>query len=298
MIEEKMDRRDFMRQGSLLSAALAAMGLPQPVRGATPIGPTLPTIKLGQLEVSRLILGSNPFYGFSHQSKELSREMVAYYTDARIAALLDAAANHGITAVASPPYERWIRLFSNYLERGGKLRTWIAQPDGKPSRMKDEIAAAVEGGAKVVFVQGARVDAQFAAGNLDVVGDWIEHIKGLGVPAGMASHGPDVHLEAEKRGFPTDFYFQCFYNPRQGYREEDRQKAIAAIRQIAKPVVGYKILAAGRTGAAEGFEFAFRHLRDKDGVCVGMFPKRDPDQIEENVGLTIRGAARGGPQSE
>jgi len=269
------------------------MGLAQQARGARRTGPALPTIELGQLEVSRLILGSNPFYGFSHQSKELSREMVDYYTDARIAALLDGAASHGITAVASPPYERWIRLFRGYLERGGKLRIWIAQPDGKPSRMKDEISTAVEAGAKAVFVQGARVDAQFVAGNLDVVGNWIEHIKSLGVPAGMASHRPDVHVDAEKRRFPTDFYFQCFYNPRQGYREQDRQKAIAAIRQIAKPVVGYKILAAGRTRAAEGFEFAFRHLRDKDGVCVGMFPKHDPDQIEENVGLTMRGAPRG-----
>jgi len=94
-----------------------------------------------------------------------------------------------------------------------------------------------------------------------------------------------VHLEAETRRFPTDFYFQCFYNHSQGYHDEDRWKAIQTIRQIPKPVVGYKILAAGRLTAKEGFEFAFRHLRKKDGVCVGVFPKHDPDQIEEDADL-------------
>ena len=288
MMATDMSRRDFMAQGSLISAALAVTGLGKRARGAEGAGSALATIRLGPLDVSRLILGSNPFYGFSHQSKKLSEEMVAYYSDERIAAVLDEAASHGVTAVASPPYDRWIRLFSDYLTRGGKLRTWIAQPDGKPADMTGQISTAVKAGAKAVFVQGARGDAEFARGRLGVVGDWVEHIKSLDVPAGMASHRPDVHLEAEKRQFPTDFYFQCFYNPRQGYREQDRQKAVAAIQQIAKPVVAYKILGAGRVPAAEGFGFALRHIRGKDGLCVGMFPKHDPDQIEEDAALARR----------
>jgi len=105
------------------------------------------------------------------------------------------------------------------------------------------------------------------------------------LPAGMASHRPDVHLAAEERGLPTDFYHQCFFQP-ENYSKECRQKAIATIRKLKKPVVGYKVLAAGRIPAKGGFSFAFKHLRRKDGICVGVFPKDDPDQVAENTALT------------
>jgi hypothetical protein len=237
--------------------------------------------------VSRLVFGSNPFYGFAHKMGKLGEEMKAYYTDERITAALDEAASHGITAVASPVYERWVKLLAQYRERGGKLPIWIAQPDGPPDHMEKEIAAAVKGGAKAVFVQGGRVDEQVGKGDWERLRKWVDLIRSLGVPAGLASHRPDVHLEAEKRKLPTDFYFQCFYNPgHEEYTPEDREAAIAAIKQIEKPVVGYKILAAGRLKGREGFEFAFRHIRRKDGVCVGMFPKNQPTQIAENAALT------------
>ena len=97
------------------------------------------------------------------------------------------------------------RVFLTHSDDDG--RTWApADPVGPI-----EITAAVKGGAKAVFIQGGRVDEQFAKGDLDRLRRWVQHIKSLRVPAGMASHRPDVHLEAEKRKFPTDFYFQCFY---------------------------------------------------------------------------------------
>ncbi|MCY3018437.1 MAG: hypothetical protein NTW87_05325, partial [Planctomycetota bacterium] len=190
-----------------------------------------------------------------------------------------------ITAMASPPDQRWVQLFAKYREGGGKLRIWIAQPHGKPEQMKEEITLAVKGGAQAAFIQGARAEEQFATGRMDVLREWVEHIRSLGVPAGMASHRPDLHLEAEKQRFPTDFYCQCFYRPEE-YLPEDRAKAVESIRQIEKPVVAYKILAAGRLSAEEGFTFAFKSIRRKDGVCVGVYPKSKPDQIAEDAQLT------------
>lgn len=289
-----------MRNTALIGAA-AAVGADADARAAgAKQAKTLPATRLGKLEVSRLILGSNPFYGFAHKQGGLAEEMKAYYTDERICEVLDAAADQGITAVASPPYPRWIRLFGRYLKNGGRLRIWIAQPDGPPQGMKAQISAAVKGGAKAVFVQGARTDDQFVRKNFDLLRRWVEHIRSLGVPAGLASHRPDVHLAAERMKFPTDFYFQCFYNPQLGYRKADRDKAVAAAARVDKPVVGYKILAAGRLKAAEGFGFAFRHLRAKDAVCVGMFPKHQPNQIAENADLTrklSKAAARTTPRA-
>jgi hypothetical protein len=100
-------------------------------------------------------------------------------------------------------------------------------------------------------------------------------------------------LETQKQGVPADFYYQCFFRDDK-FLKEDRDRAVATAKQIEKPVIGYKILAAGRLKAEEGFGFAFKHLRAKDGVCVGVFPKDDPDQVEEDAKLTCTLSKAGG----
>jgi hypothetical protein len=140
-------RRDLL-QGSAVAAAAAAFCSVGEAATKASSTTKLPTIKLGKLSVSRLILGSNPFFGFSHQSQELDEEMRRYHTSERIKMVLDQAADHGINAVAAPPYEHWIKLFQEYIKSGGKLRIWIAQPDSPPEQMKDAIAAAARAAPK------------------------------------------------------------------------------------------------------------------------------------------------------
>ena len=292
----EMTRRGFLRETAILGAAAAALRLSDNAATADEKHHApLPTIRLGKLEVSRLILGSNPFFGYAHQSGSLGQQMIEYYTDERIMQVMDDAAALGITTVTAPPEVRWIDLYQKYLDKGGKLRIWIAQAHGNPTKMKEEISRGVKGGAKAVFIQGHRVEDTYAAGKFDLVRGWVDHIKSLNVPAGLAAHRPDVHPAAEKAGFPTDFYFQCFFRP-DTYLNEDREKAIATIRQITKPMIGYKILAAGRLPPAEGFAFALKHLARKDGICVGVFPKVKADMLAEDVRLAAKdqgGLARG-----
>jgi hypothetical protein len=283
-------RREFLKTGAVLAAGGAA-AVRKPLSGAPPrtrAAAGLPTVRLGTLEVSRLILGSNPFWGYSHKSAQLDEEMRRHHTDERIAQILDEAASCGVTAVASPPDERWRKLWMRYAAGGGKLKLWVSQCHGNPEQMLAEIDRSVEAGAAAVFIQGARVEEQYGKGNFDTLRTWIEHIKKAGLPAGAAAHWPEVHPELERRGFPTDFYFQCMYNASKtsDYSSAEREKAAATIAGLKKPVVAYKILAAGRLAAAEGFEYAFNHIRRKDGVCVGIYARNAVDQIRQNATYT------------
>ncbi len=54
------------------------------------------TVQLGNVTVSRLILGGNPFGGFSHQNPDRDREMLRYYTTDRIKATMRQAEALGI----------------------------------------------------------------------------------------------------------------------------------------------------------------------------------------------------------
>jgi hypothetical protein len=285
-----MKRREFLKTGMAVTlAGMAGAGgsaSRAAVRDAGP--PRLPTIRLGKLEVSRLILGSNPFWGYSHKSPQLDEEMKSYHTDERIAQILEEAAACGLTAVASPPDERWRNLWTRYKRNGGRLKIWISQCHGQPEQLTQEIDRSVAAGAQAIFIQGARVEEQFGPGNFDVLRKWIEHIKESGLPAGAAAHWPEIHPELERRGFPTDFYFQCMYNASRtnDYSPAEREKAVATIGRLQKPVVAYKILGAGRLAASEGFEYAFNHLKRKDGVCVGIYARNAVDQIRQNATYT------------
>jgi len=295
-----MERRDFLKAGaalavgSLAGGAKSVSGLAPQTTTARPQSafatkaPALPTVCLGTLEVSRLILGSNPFWGYSHKSAQLDEEMRRHHTDERIMQILDEAAECGLTALASPPDERWVKLWARYLEKGGRLKIWISQCHGRPEQMLGEIDRSVKAGAAAIFIQGARVEEQFGRGNFDVLRSWIEHIKEAGLPAGAAAHWPEIHPELERRKFPTDFYYQCLYNASKNddYNAAEREKAVATIAQLEKPVIAYKILAAGRLTAAEGFEYAFGHIKRKDGVCVGIYAQKAIDQIRQNATYT------------
>lgn len=285
-----MKRREFLKSGAALAAGGAALAR-IPLTGAKTRAQAtagLPSVRLGTLEVSRLILGSNPFWGYSHKSAALDEEMRRHHTDERIMQILDEAASCGVTAVASPPDERWRKLWTRYAAGGGRLGIWISQCHGNPEQMLQEIDRSIEAGAKAVFIQGARVEEQYGKGRFDTLRTWIEHIREAGLPAGAAAHWPEIHPELERRDFPTDFYYQCMYNASKSsdYSAAEREKASATIARIGKPVVAYKILAAGRLMAAEGFEYAFNHIRRKDGVCVGIYAKNAVDQIRQNATYT------------
>ena len=241
-------------------------------------------IDLGHLKVSRVFLGSNPFFGYNHGNPQSSaEEMRAWYTPERIMAVLDEAADLGINAVWTPCYDEWVRLWNEYQEKGGRLKNWIAQPDRRP--MEKEILTAIRNGSTAICIQGCNIDDEVRAGHWDVVRGWLELVKSHNLPVGMATHGATTHLEAEEKGLPTDFYHQTMYRP-DNYVPEGLEESLATIEKLKKPVVCYKVLAAGRVKPADTLPHIFRRLKRKDGICVGVFPNTNPHEIAENVALT------------
>jgi hypothetical protein len=244
----------------------------------------MPMIALGSVQVSRLILGSNPFFGFSHKPDDTGARMCEFYTPERIMAVMDEAADLGITAVWTPCYDHWVALWNRYREGGGKLRTWIGQPDTSAEDMPAAIRACAANGGEAVCIQGERIDSEVRDGKWDLIRGWLDLIHESGMAAAISSHRPETHLWAEDRGLPTDFYHQCLYQP-EDYSQAHRDAALATVAQLDKPTVAYKVFAAGRLSAQEALPPVLQALRPKDGVCVGVFPASDPGQLAQNAAL-------------
>src|SRR5262249_33932397 len=90
-------RRDFLQQAAGATAIAAlAKAAPAAEEKAAVKAATLPTIKLGKHDVSRLIIGGNPMYGHSHFNKLLSAHQREWHTPERVLALLKRAEEVGI----------------------------------------------------------------------------------------------------------------------------------------------------------------------------------------------------------
>ena len=59
-------------------------------------------VKFGQVKVSRFIIGSNPFSGFSHQSNDMDLAMKKYYTTKTMTSGPSARADEQ-ASIPSPP---------------------------------------------------------------------------------------------------------------------------------------------------------------------------------------------------
>src|SRR5687767_11886460 len=89
-VSSSTTRRQFLQQAAGLAAGAAVVSeLAQNAQAAVaPADPLLPTIKLGKHEVTRLIIGGNPIYGYSHFNRILSQYQTAWHTPERVVDLL------------------------------------------------------------------------------------------------------------------------------------------------------------------------------------------------------------------
>ena len=248
----------------------------------------LPKIKIGDHEVSRLIVGGNPFSGNSHQSAQISREMRDYYTTEKIKETLRECEKCGINTIQARGDNHIMRMLSEYWNEGGKLQ-WIAQTASERASIPANIGQIVSYGAIACYHHGSKTDALFREGKIDSVKDMLAVIKDKGMPAGLGTHDPEVIRYAEDNRFDADFYMMAFYNlSKRGevYLPGDREAACEVIRQVNKPVLAFKIMAAGRNAPREAFKYAYENIKPIDAVVVGIFTKYHPNQVQEDVELT------------
>ncbi len=255
--------------------------------------PSLPTITLGSLEVSRLIVGGNTISGFSHQNTERSRQMVEYFTVERIKAHWRDCESRGITALIARADAFIMRVLAEYWREGGKMR-WIAQTAPEHRNAVANIKLAAGAGASAIYVHGGDADVMMEENRQEELRERIDTIRSLGLPVGMAAHNPEWHLKAQSLGLPLDFHMVCMYNltgyrgrkdvePKEEFDPADRAAALGALRHLDQPCIAYKILGAGRLTIQQALTDVAPALKPKDGVLIGMFPPDRPDIVAENV---------------
>jgi hypothetical protein len=254
------------------------------------IGTTL----IGGQPISRVILGGNPFSGFSHQSPEIDGRMLHYYSAARIKEEFRRAEALGVTTHLGRADHHIMRVLMEYWDEGGKIR-WIAQTCPELGPTMEGAGNGIRGGATACFIHGGRMDWLFANNQLDEAVHAVAEIRKAGLAAGIAGHKPEIFDWAAKN-LDVDFFMCCYYNPTdrsqrpqhqhgasETFHHDDRDAMMQRIERLPKPVIHYKVLAAGRTPPKEAFDHVARHLRPQDAVCIGVYSADKPNMLEEDV---------------
>jgi hypothetical protein len=249
-----------------------------------------------QIKVSRFILGSNPFSGFSHQGTQSDWDMRHFFSATRIKQVLFDAEQLGVNTLTARTDFHVMRTLMEYRDEGGHLQ-WFAQTCPEVGDHFTCIQRAHEYGAVACHIHGGVMDNLFFQNKLDEIPRALKLIREKGMLAGIAAHDPRVIAWAEQH-LDLDYMMCCYYNPiprdknpehvsgtQEYYEDKDRRIMTDLIPTLSRPVIHYKILAAGRNDPAAAFAFAASKMRQNDAVCVGVYPKDDPNMLRSDVEL-------------
>jgi hypothetical protein len=299
-------RRKFLQQTVGAAAGAAVLtDIASTVRAATE--PLLPTIKLGDHDVTRLIIGGNPIYGYSHFNRILSQYQTAWHTPERVVELMKQAESKGINTWQNSYATRTLSDLEECRAAGVKMH-WLCL--GKPDWDQNPqfIANAAKHKPIGIAPHGALNERLHREKKLDVLTDILKRIRDQGVLVGLSAHNPALIELAEEKGWDVDYYMCCLYyltRPREEFEKllggqaplgeiylpSDPPRMFKVIQSTRKPCLAYKVLAAGRriespAQVKQSFESAFNNIKSTDAVIVGMYQQLS-DQVGENA-ATIR----------
>lgn len=270
----------------------------------------LPKGKIGEHELSRLILGGNLIAGWAH-----SRDLIyvpalfrAYNTEKKIVETLMLAEKAGINAIniGFPT----IGTMQKYKKMTGSKIKVISQiaPETKNKNIFSNIDKAIDMGVDVLQLQGNWCDWLVRDNRFDVIGKMLEYGRKQGYTFGIGAHTVDSLIACEEQGIIPDYYMKTMHHDNywsahpvenrkpfevdgKKYLDHNRfhdnlfclfpDKTTAFVERATVPVMGFKVLAAGAIQPEDGFKWAFKN--GADFICVGMFDF----QIVNDVNITI-----------
>jgi hypothetical protein len=300
IMSDSLNRRGFLKK-SILGPAVGALAMsfeeqallaqsserPAVPRQSEAAG-GMPMGQIGKVKISRLFTGGNLVSAFAH-SRDLiyvSPLLRNYFTDDKVMETFEICEELGINTAVLRLDDHCKRVIKRYWnERGGKLQ-WIAQvmvTSNNFSQIKD----AVDTGAIGVYVHGGVCDTHVGAGKVDVLGKAVDLIKQQGVIAGLAGHKIEVPMAVVEAGIDVDFFMKTLHshNYWSATRKPEHdniwsatpEKTIEFMKNVKKPWIAYKVMAAGAIHPRDAFKYAYEG--GADFICAGMFDF----QIREDV---------------
>ena len=244
-------------------------------------GADFPRTTIEDLSVSRLLIGTNWFLGFSHTSKAQDEFIKTHQTRDRLADVLEVFFSEGIDTIygvrpESPHLEDAIRDAEDRTGCGCiRMGTpsfdlsGTAEADAGNRRVLDDFAAM---GVQVCLPHQSTTDRLVDKKTRRIEG--MDYFAGLirerNMIPGLSTHMPETIPYADESELDVGTYIQI-YNAAGFLMQIEVDWVHRMIWNAKKPVITIKPFAAGRIHPLVGLAFGWATLRDSDMICVGCF---------------------------
>lgn len=230
-----------------------------------------PMTQIEDLQISRLMIGTNWFLGYSHYSKAKDQWIKAYMNQRRIAEIMTVFAHNGINAVMSPPNALMRSALDRVEKETGVEMHWVVTPSGETTEeLLTGVEQCAELGARVCMPHQHWTDGNLVVNEKRVVGleQVTERIRALGMIPGLSTHRPETVVVCDQAGYDVATYIQI-YNAIGFLCQVETDWAARVINETKKPVMIIKPLAAGRVLPPTGLSFVYNSIKPIDTVCIG-----------------------------
>ena len=251
-----------------------------------------PRTMVGGVSLSRMIIGTNWFFGYSHTSLAKDKFITSYQTRASIVDILTVFFEAGIDTIMGPRNALFHDIIEDVQDRTGRKAQVIVtphfnilpggDPELEPERVFDECQKL---GATFCMPHQAITDALLDK-MYNVIRDMDKYSKMIrqrGMIPGLSTHLPEAVVISDKTNADVESYIQI-YNAIGFMMTIEVDWAMRIIRDAKKPVMTIKPMAAGRLLPPVGLAFSWNTIRDQDMVAVGT---TTPDEARELIDLSL-----------
>lgn len=240
----------------------------------------MPLSEIGNLHVSRMILGGNLIGGWAHARDLIyvSDLVKAYHTKGRVFETFYNAEECGINTFLG--YSGILDMVEDYWDLTGGKMQFFADCGGNADTVLDTIKRAFDKGATTCYVQGQTCDTLVEQKRFDVLEKALELIRGHNVPGGLGGHYIETIESIVAAGIQPDFWMKTFHHLNYWSSDSPRgecdniydrhpERTREFMETQPAPWIAFKVLAAGAIHPHDGFRFAFEG--GADFLCVGMY---------------------------
>jgi hypothetical protein len=254
---------------------------------------SFPRTSIEGLSLSRMIIGTNWFFGWSHTSKAKDNYIKANLTTPKIADIIEVFLQAGVdTMMGMIEHPGMKEAVDEAQHRTGKKIVFITTPT---LNLGDDAAAFSEN--ERTIERNAKLGAALCLPHQSATDRLLDHrsrkfinmprycemIRRCGMIPGLSTHVPESLVYADETGLDVGTYIQI-YNAA-GFLMPLEVDWIHRIIWNAKhPVITIKPMAAGRLLPLVGLGFAWGTIREQDMVTVGTMT---PDEAREVVELSL-----------
>jgi hypothetical protein len=247
---------------------------------------------IGDISVSRMIIGTNWFLGYSHTSVAKDSFIKSYQDTKKVAVILETFLDHGIDTVMGPPDPLLIDAVKEAQDRTGDELILILTPTFNiiPGGPKENDAEAVLDMCKRfqckicmphMIVTDYLLDRM--NGEIRNIEKYTAMIRERDMIPALSTHMPETIIIADKTKADIETYIQI-YNAIGFLMHVEPEWVMQIIKNAHKPVITIKPLAAGRLSPLTGLPFVWSTIRNNDMVAIGT---TTADEAKEVIDISF-----------